>query len=199
VLSVLRQPAVAWFFASIFFTVLAHTSLYTFFSLFLDAQGMGKSTVGALWAVSVAAEIAFFWWQGRFFGRLQAHAWLQWAAAVSVLRFVAIAALGAHLVVLVLAQALHAVTFAAQHAACISLIARHFPGSLRGRGQALYTVLGYGLSGVVGGVAGGWLSTKFGFQAVFWAASGAAALGWWCATRSRRSDLAAARDPAHAA
>ena len=199
VLSVLRQPAVAWFFASIFFTVLAHTSLYTFFSLFLDAQGMGKSTVGALWAVSVAAEIAFFWWQGRFFGRLHPHAWLQWAAAVSVLRFVAIAALGAHLVVLVLAQALHALTFAAQHAACISLIARHFPGSLRGRGQALYTVLGYGLSGVVGGVAGGWLSTKFGFQAVFWAASGAAALGWWCATRSRRADLAAARDPAHAA
>ena len=32
--------------------------------------GMGKSTVGALWAVSVAAEIAFFWWQGRFFDRM---------------------------------------------------------------------------------------------------------------------------------
>ena len=188
VLSVLRQPAVAWFFASIFFTVLAHTSLYTFFSLYLDAQGMGKSTVGALWAVSVAAEIAFFWWQGRFFDRLPPHAWLQWAAAASVLRFVAVAAFGAHVAVLVLAQALHALTFAGQHAACIALIARHFPGPLRGRGQALYSVLGYGLSGVVGGLAGGWLSSRFGFAAVFWAASAAAAVGWWCATRSRRAD-----------
>lgn len=186
VLSVLRQPPVAWFFASIFFTVLAHTSLYTFFSLYLDAQGYGKGTVGALWAVSVAVEILFFWWQGRVFHRLAPHAWLQWAAALSVLRFVAIAALGGHLLVLVLAQLLHMVTFAAQHAACIQLLSRHFPGALRGRGQALYTVLGYGLSGVVGGVAGGWLSAHLGFAAVFWAAAVAAALGWICASRARR-------------
>ncbi|MDP1901814.1 MAG: MFS transporter [Rubrivivax sp.] len=31
VLPLLRQPVVAWFFASVFFTVLAHTSLYAFF------------------------------------------------------------------------------------------------------------------------------------------------------------------------
>ena len=192
VMTVLRQPAVAWFFASIFFTVLAHTSLYTFFSLYLDAQGMGKSTVGALWAVSVAVEIAFFWFQGRLFDRLSPHAWLQWAAAVSMLRFTLIAAFGGSIELLVLAQLLHAVTFAAQHAACIALLGRHFPGALRARGQALYTVLGYGLSGVVGGVSGGWLSTRFGLSAVFWAAAGAAAVGWWCATRSRRADAASA-------
>lgn len=184
VLSVLRQPSVAWFFAAVFFTVLAHTSVYTFFSLYLDAQGRPKSDVGLLWAVSVLAEIAFFWWQGRVFDRLSPHAWLQWAAAASVLRFSAIAALGQHTATLVLAQALHALTFAAQHAACIALVTQHFPGALRGRGQALYSVLGYGLSGVVGGVAGGWLSTRFGHGAVFWAAAGAAALGWWCARRS---------------
>jgi MFS transporter, PPP family, 3-phenylpropionic acid transporter len=197
VMSVLRQPPVAWFFASIFFTVLAHTSLYTFFSLYLDAHGMGKSTVGALWAVSVAVEIAFFWFQGRLFDRLGPYGWLQWAAAVSVLRFTLIAAFGGHLELLVLAQLLHAVTFAAQHAACIALIGKHFPGALRARGQALYTVLGYGLSGVVGGVSGGWLSTRFGLSAVFWAASGAAAVGWWCATRARRAEgVAAATGPA---
>lgn len=187
VLSVLRQPAVAWFFAATFFTVLAHASLYTFFSLYLDELGRAKSTVGLLWAVSVAAEIVFFWWQGRFFERLPPHAWLQWAAGVSVLRFAATAAFGAHLEVLLLAQALHAVTFAAQHAACISLIAHHFPGALRGRGQALYSVLGYGLSGAVGGIGGGWLSQRLGLAAVFWAAAAAAAIGWWCATRSRRA------------
>jgi len=73
--------------------------------------------------------------------------------------------------VLVFAQILHAVTFAAQHSACIAVISRHFPGRLRSRGQALYTVLGYGASGVLGGVAGGALSERFGFAAVFWAAS----------------------------
>ena len=32
-------------------------------------------------------EIGFFWAQGRIFGRMDAHRWLQWAAAASVLRF----------------------------------------------------------------------------------------------------------------
>lgn len=185
--TVLRQPAVAWFFASVFFTVLAHTSVYTFLSLYLDSLGHGKATVGLLWAVSAALEVAFFWWQGQIFPRLTAARWLQWAAAFSVLRFAATAAFGGQIVVLVLVQALHALTFGAQHAACIALITRYFPGALRGRGQALYSVLGYGSSGVVGGVAGGWLSTHLGFAAVFWAAAAAAALGWVCATRSRAS------------
>jgi len=188
VASVLRQPAVAWFFASVFFTVLAHTSLYSFFSLYLDSLGYGKAAVGALWAVSVAVEIVFFWYQGLWFGRLSPHRWLQWAAALSVLRFAAIAAFGGSLVVLVLAQLMHAVTFAYQHAACIMLINRHFPGALRGRGQALYTTLGYGISGVVGGVGGGWLSTHFGFAAVFWAAALAAAMALACARASLRHE-----------
>ena len=192
VLAVLRRPEVAWFFASVCLTVLAHTALYAFFSLFLDSRGFGKSTVGFLWAVSVAAEIVFFWVQARVFARASPHGWLQWASATSALRFGMIAALGDSMAALVLAQALHAITFAAQHVACIVLINHHFPGSLRGRGQALYTTLGYGIPGVVGGIGGGWLSSHFGFGAVFWAAGVAALAGWGCAWQSSRC---AARAP----
>ena len=145
VLPLLKRPDVAWFFASIFFVVLAHTSLYAFFSLYLVELGYGKSAVGALWAVSVAVEIVFFWTQGRWFPRLQPHQWLQVVAGVTVLRFVATAAGGSSPTVLVLAQLTHAITFAAHHAACIVLVNRYFPARLRGRGQALYTVPGYGL------------------------------------------------------
>jgi PPP family 3-phenylpropionic acid transporter len=73
------------------------------------------------------------------------------------------------LLVLVLAQALHALTFAAHHTACIALLSHHFPGRLRGRGQALYTVLAYGFSGVIGGLLGGQLSERWGLASVFWA------------------------------
>ena len=184
--TVLRRPEVAWFFGATFFTVLAHTALYAFFSLYLDALGYSKAALGVLWAVSVVLEIAFFWAQGRFFGRMQPHRWLQWAAGVSIVRFAATAAFASSPIVLVLAQALHAITFAGQHAACIVLINRYFPGPLRGRGQALYTTLGYGISGVIGGLGGGWLSSLFGFAAVFWAAAGAAAVGLVCALAAQR-------------
>lgn len=184
---VLRQPAVAWFFASIFLTVLAHTGLYAFFSLYVDRLGFAASTIGLLWAVSVGVEIAFFSTQGLWFARLNASQWLLIAAAVSVLRFAAMAAFGAEIWVLVAAQMTHAITFAAHHAACITLVHRYFPGRLRGRGQALYTTLGYGVSGVIGGVAGGFLSQAWGLSSVFWAASACAALATYCGWRALRS------------
>jgi len=175
-LAVLRQPVVAWFFAGVFLTVLAHTSLYAFYSLYLSSLGYDKGAIGLLWTVGVVVELLWFYFQGRWTHRLSMHAWLLVAALVSVLRFAAIAAFGASVAVLVAAQMLHAFTFAAQHSACVAVISRHFPGRLRGRGQALYAILGYGASGVVGGVAGGALSEALGFAAVFWAAS-LAALG----------------------
>jgi len=187
-LPVLRQPVVAWFFAGVFLTVLAHTSLYAFYSLYLSSLGYGKGDIGLLWSVSVVVEVAWFYFQGRWVHRLSMHGWLIAAALGSALRFAMIAAFGAWVVVLVIAQLLHALTFAAQHSACIAVITRHFPGRLRGRGQALYAVLGYGASGVIGGVAGGALSEAFGFAAVFCAAAVAALAAAWCCRRALQSE-----------
>jgi PPP family 3-phenylpropionic acid transporter len=49
------------------------------------------------------------------------------------------------------------------HLACIAEVNRLFPGRLRGRGQALYTTLGYGVPGVLGGVGGGLADLPPGF------------------------------------
>lgn len=183
---VLRQPRVRWFFATIFFTVLGHTSLYTFLSLYLDDLGYGKSVVGLVWAVSVLAEIAFFWVGSKWAGQVRPVRWLWWAAVLCVLRFGSIAGFGQVMAVLVAAQLLHAVTFAAQHAACTALLGEFFPGRLRGRGQALYAVLGYGVSGVIGGLGGGLLTQHLGFEAVFWAATASAVLAVGCAHQLAR-------------
>jgi MFS transporter, PPP family, 3-phenylpropionic acid transporter len=183
---VLCQPVVAWFFASVAFTVLAHTALYAFFSLYLAGLGYGKAAIGLIWALGVLAEIGFFWFQGRFFRRISSTGWLVIAASVMVLRMAALAAFG-HWVPVLLACALsHCLTFAAHHSACVAVLAQHFRGDLRGRGMALYSVLGYGLPGVVGGLAGGWMFDAAGAASVFWAASGAALLGAVCAWRMSR-------------
>ncbi len=198
-LAVLREPVVAWFFAGVFLTVLAHTSLYTFFSLYLDSLGYSKSAVGLIWALGVTIEIFWFWFQSRWVHSLTMHGWLVLAALVTALRLAAVAAFGGTAWVLVLTQFTHAITFAAQHTACIAVVNRHFPGRLRGRGQALYSVLGYAASGVVGGVAGGALSHALGFAAVFWAASGCAMLAAGCCWRSLVLERRGAVSGAHAA
>jgi PPP family 3-phenylpropionic acid transporter len=87
---------------------------------------------------------------------------------------------------LLAAQCLHAITFAAHHTVCIPLISHHFPGRLRGRGQALYTVIGYGLPGVIGGLGGGVLSSAFGLASVFWLSAACAGVATVCALQLRK-------------
>ena len=188
-LAILAEPVVAWFFAGVFLTVLAHTSLYAFYSLYLASLGYGKGAIGLLWTVGVAVEVGWFFFQGRWVHRLTPHGWLLVAALASAARFALIAAFAGNVAVLVFAQCLHALSFANQHSACIAVVSRHFPARMRGRGQALYTVLGYGASGVVGGLAGGALSQRFGFAAVFWAASVAALAAALCCRHAMRLGL----------
>jgi MFS transporter, PPP family, 3-phenylpropionic acid transporter len=181
VLPVLRQRPVQWFFAAVFFHVLAHMAIYIFFSLYLDALGYSKTVIGLLWAVSVIVEIGWFFTQSRWLPALSLTAWLVLCAVLMVLRMGLTASGASVWGVLLLAQALHAFTFATHHTVCIALLSHHFPGSLRGRGQALYAVLGYGLAGVLGGLLGGLLSARFGLVSVFWAALASSVLATLCA------------------
>ena len=180
---VLRQSQVQWFFASLFFHVLAHMSIYAFLSLYLDSLGYSKTMIGVLWSVGVMVEIAWFYTQGRWLPKFPLTAWLVLCGLVMALRMGLTAGWASFLPVLLLAQALHAVTFAAHHSTCIALLSHHFPGRLRGRGQALFTVIAYGLPGVLGGLLGGVLSGALGLQSVFWACMGSAGVASACAWR----------------
>ena len=180
VMPILRQPQVRWFFVTLFFHVLSHIGTYIFFSLYCDSLGYSKTTIGMLWGISVVTEIVWFFNQSRWLPRFSLTAWLVICAAATVLRMALTASLAPILVVLILAQALHAVTFAMHHTVCIALLSQHFPGRLRGRGQALYTVIGYGFSGVLGGIVGGYASTRFGLASVYWLSVATALIATIC-------------------
>jgi MFS transporter, PPP family, 3-phenylpropionic acid transporter len=172
---VLRQPLLLWFFGALFLHVLSHVFIYAFFSLYIDALGYGKSVIGLLWAFSVVVEIAFFYTQARWLPLLRPAGWLVLASALMTLRM--------------------AITFAAHHSVCIEVLSRHFPARLRGRGQALYSVLGYGVSGVTGGFVGGLVSSRWGLEPVFWIGCGVALLATLAATRVRSLAQAARGTP----
>jgi PPP family 3-phenylpropionic acid transporter len=184
---VLQRPAVRWFFASLLCHVMSHFAIYGFLSLYLDALGYSKTVIGALWAVSVVVEIAWFFVQGHWIGQLAMTQWLLLGGVATVLRMALTAGLGHWTLAILGAQLLHALTFASHHTACIALVSELFPGRLRARGQALFTVVGYGCSGVVGVLAGGWVASHWGFEALFWCATVLALAGTLCAWRMRHA------------
>ena len=190
IVAALRRPVVRWFFASLLFHVMAHYAIYGFLSLYLDSLGYSKATIGALWAVSVVAEIAWFYLQGRLIVRFAMERWLAICAAATALRMAMTGGLGDSLVALVIAQAIHALTFATHHTACIALVTAEFPGRLRARGQALFTVIGYGFGGVAGVLAGGAIAERWGFRPMFAVAAVLGLLAWFCASRVQRSSPA---------
>ena len=118
--------------------------------------------------------------------RLAWSQWLSLAAAVMALRMGITALWATSLVWLVLAQSMHALTFAAHHSVSMAMVERHFLDRLRARGQALYAVIGYGVSGLVGGALGGWLSSRWGLSSVFWLAALSAVAAWLALLLQRR-------------
>ena len=181
---VLRQPVVRWFFASLLFHVMAHFSIYGFLSLYLDSLGYSKAMIGTLWAVSVLVEIGWFFAQGRLISALRMTQWLVVCGAATAVRMALTAGLGDWLLALFIAQVLHALTFASHHTACIAMVSHHFPGRLRGRGQALFTVIGYGCGGVAGVLAGGAVVSWLGYEVMYGVATILAVLATLCAWRT---------------
>ena len=155
-LVVLFNPDVRWFLLSGFFMIFAHAALYVFYSLYLADLGYNKFQIGLFWALGVFAEVIFFYFQSKVLSRLDPEVVLQMAFGIGVIRFALIAFFPLTWV-LILAQIMHAGTFAAHHSAATKLLQRWFTGPLQARGQALMATVSYGLGGTLGGIVAGWL------------------------------------------
>ena len=155
-LVVLFNPDVRWFLLSGFFMIFAHAALYVFYSLYLLDLGYNKFQIGLFWALGVFAEVIFFYFQSKVLSRLDPEMVLQASFGIGVIRF-ALIAFFPITSVLILAQIMHAGTFAAHHSAATKLLQRWFTGPLQARGQALMATVSYGLGGTLGGLCAGWL------------------------------------------
>ena len=153
---VLLNPDVRWFLLSGFFMQFAHAALYFFYSLYLADIGYNKFQIGLFWALGVFAEVVFFYYQSKVLSRLDPEVVLQASFGIGVIRFVLMAFLPITSV-LIIAQIMHAGTFAAHHSASTKLLQRWFTGPLQARGQALMATVSYGLGGTLGGLFAGWI------------------------------------------
>lgn len=167
VMSVLRKREVWSFFSSTFLMVAAHASLYVYYSLYLSQIGYSKTVIGLMWSLGVIAEIIFFFYQEPLFKRFGVKNLMFVSLAIGVIRFLMIAFGAQSLVLLLIAQVLHAATFGVHHSSSVATLQRWFSGPLQARGQALFISISYGLGGTLGGLLLSACWDTFGAQLVY--------------------------------
>ena len=147
--------------------VTAHGVLYNFYSIYLSEHGYSKGMIGLLWSVGVICEIGIFMLMPRLMVRYSLKTILLISLVLAVVRFTMIGIAVDNIVLLVLAQTLHAATFGSFHAASVEVITQFFNGRHQAKGQAIYNSVAYGIGGTIGGVAGGYALQYIGGEKTF--------------------------------
>ena len=153
---VICKPFMLCFLVASFLLQFSHGPYYTFYSLYLQENYAYSSTAtGLLWALGVLAEVAIFLIMPKLMHRFTLRTLLLLCFLITAIRWCLIGYCAQWLWVLLLAQLLHAFSFAVAHAASIEMVRTQFKGICQGQGQALYSSLSYGVGGALGALMGG--------------------------------------------
>lgn len=153
----------------------AHAFYYSFSTLTWRAQGVTADSVGVLWSVGVAIEVAFLWTLPFFERRLSPELLILAGALGGVVRWIGLGFAPLGLVLWPL-QMLHALSFAATHVGGMRLVYREAPERVAGMAQTIYAIL---TGGVLMGAAtfgSGLLYDSVGARG-YWAMAAMAAAG----------------------
>jgi PPP family 3-phenylpropionic acid transporter len=175
--AVLSRAEVRAFFAACFCMTAAHGAMYVFYTIYLEAAGYSKTVIGTLWTIGVLAEIVLFLRLPQLLRRFSLRGLLVASFACAAVRFLAIGWGVQSLAVLAAAQLLHAATFGAFHASSVAAVHRLFPGPLEARGQALFSMVTYGMGSAAGSLIAGWTWGALGTTASFAVSAAFGALG----------------------
>lgn len=158
--SIVKRPEVLAFLSMCFLIQVSHGPYYTFYTIYLEQHGYSRSLIGQLWALGVIAEVIVFLFMHRWLPRFGIRKVLLLSLLLSSLRWLIIGFFPDSLLLLLFAQLLHAASFGTFHAAAIAWVHHYFVGKNQGRGQALYSSIGFGAGGAIGSLFSGyfWLS-----------------------------------------
>jgi PPP family 3-phenylpropionic acid transporter len=168
---------------------------YAFYSIYLEASGYARSTIGILWALGVLAEIAVFAYGGPVLARFSIRALLIAAATATAVRWTVIALFPESIALLAAAQLLHCLGFAVLHVAIVLTAQRSFTADAAGRGQALFSSVGYGAGGMLGSLFGGLAWTALSPRATYLGAALVVSIATVCAVFGLRGTALDQADP----
>jgi len=155
--SIIKRRDVIAFLAVCFLVQVSHGPYYTFYSIYLEQHDYSRNTIGLLWALGVVAEVIVFIFIYRYLPKFGLRKLILYSLLLSTIRWLLIGLFPDNITILIVAQILHAFSFGTFHLAAIAWVHQHFIAKNQGRGQALYSSVGFGAGGAVGSLASGYL------------------------------------------
>jgi PPP family 3-phenylpropionic acid transporter len=173
---VLKRPSVWAFFSIQFFLLLSHAPFYSFYSNYLLSYGYSTLSIGLLWSVGVFAEVLMFTQSAKVLAHFNERDLIVACIVFTSLRWLLVAMFPTIGGIQILAQCVHAFSFALFQSIAMGLIFREFQPDQQGRAQALYSML-WGLGVASGSILAGQVWDLIGGSAIFMIAAGVVLLG----------------------
>jgi len=164
-LSTYLQPYALTFFFATFMSRFLFGPYYTFFSIFLDEQGIADNFKGIFWVVAVIAEAGLIAVSGLLLRKFN-EVWLLTAGLAAMALRMFIYSLQPAWYIILVTQSLHALTFGAFHVASIQIINKITPEDFRASGQTFNAAI-LGIGGLLGGLMGGIWAESYGLSGLF--------------------------------
>jgi PPP family 3-phenylpropionic acid transporter len=165
-LAVLRDRRFVLFIIATALIQASHSVYYGFGTLNWKAQGYSETVIGWLWAEGVIVEIVLFIFGARMVARLGPSRMILLGGLAGAVRWT-MTGMADGLAILIVAQALHALTFAATHLGAIYFISRRIPQALSASAQSVYSAVVMGLALGLAMFASGRLYDLFGAGAYY--------------------------------
>ena len=162
----LLKVKVIIFYILVFIMGVATTVIYGYLFLYIDDLGGSETLMGISLVCTVATEIPFFFYSGKFLELFGEEFLILSAMVAYVIRVLGYSILQNPWWVLPL-ELLHGLTFGAMYAAGIHYSSNLFPAKLSTTGQGIFNGIYAGLGPFCGGLLGGWLYDSYGPRTMF--------------------------------
>lgn len=144
----------------------SHGMLYSFSSVHWHSIGMSSLWIGVLWVAAVMTEVLFFSFSNAIVQALGPGGLLLMGIAGGLVRWLVMGTFSNY-GILIIAQMLHALSFAATHLGTMHFIRLLVPNAIRNRAQGVYSALSGGVFMSATAFASGHLYGLYGVHAYF--------------------------------
>ncbi|GAA5416023.1 hypothetical protein Pryu01_01055 [Paraliobacillus ryukyuensis] len=154
------------FLSLILFLTITHRTNDSYIGLFIEQLGGSETLIGVSWFVGVASEAAVFALAPFWYRKFHPLIFIIAAGLLFTIRWFLYAVIDVPMVIVIL-QLLHGLSFGIFYMTAFQYITQLIPKSVQSTGHLVFMSVFFGLSGIVGSLAGGTIMDVFGGNTLY--------------------------------